>query len=240
MTLAYPQLSQFPIRKQKRVRTVANRLADGRAIKLCDAAAAVTEWNLAYRDLTDQDAAALQQIFLAAEGTLNGFTFLDPAANLLAWSDKLDHPVWTRGPMLSVSGRHLVNGGGAPQSITQTLAAPPGYLYCLSAAVRAAQPCTVSLLVGAHRLTRPVTTAWARLAFAAEGAPVFGLELPAGAAIEVNGFQVEGQGGASTYKPSSTGGVYEDARFGDDVLAITATGVNRHAATVNIIHADHL
>ena len=104
MTLAYPQLSQFPIRKQKRVRTVVNRMADGHVLKLTDPAAAVTEWNLAYRDLTDQDAAALQQIFLAAEGTLNGFTFLDPTANLLAWSGKLDHPAWTRGPMLA-SGR---------------------------------------------------------------------------------------------------------------------------------------
>ena len=240
MNLAYPQLSQFPIRKQKRMRTVVNRLADGRTIKLPDPAAGVTEWNLTYRDLTDQDAAALQQIFMAAEGTLHGFTFLDPTANLLAWSGRLEHAAWAKGPMLTVTGSHLANGGAAPQSLIQTLAAPPGYMYCLSATLRAAQPCTVALLLGAHRAARAIGTGWSRVTVAAQGEPTFGLELPAGAMVEVDGIQVEPQGGASLYKPSTLGGVYEDARFRDDFLAITATGVNRHAATVNIIHANHL
>ena len=78
------------------------------------------------------------------------------------------------------------------------------------------------------------------MAFAAEGAPVFGLELAAGGRNRSQWNSGGGQGGASTYKPSTTGGVYEGARFRDDILAITATGVNRHAATVNIIHANHL
>jgi len=240
MTLVYPQLSQFPIRKQKRVRTVVNRLADGRTIKLPDPAASVTEWSLTYRDLTDQDASALQAIFVAAEGRLNGFTFLDPTANLLAWSDRLDDAAWTKGPMLRVDGSQVSNCGGAPQSVTQTLAAPAGYLYCLSATLRAAQPCTVTLVAGAQRSSRLVHTVWSRMALAAECDPVFGLELPPGTTVEVKNLQVEAQGGASTYKPSTRGGVFEDARFREDVLTITATGVNRHAATVNIIHADHL
>ena len=69
---------------------------------------------------------------------------------------------------------------------------------------------------------------------------VFGVELPAGGSADVFGLQVEPQAGASVYKATTTGGVYEGARFRDDALSITTTGVNCHSATVNIIHANHL
>jgi hypothetical protein len=53
--------------------------------------------------------------------------------------------------------------------------------------------------------------------------------------------QVEPQAGASLYKATTTtGGVYENARFRDDVLSLTTTGINCHSATVNIIYANHL
>ena len=104
----YPQLetgalTQFPIRKRRRARTVTNAAADGSSIKLADPAGEVTEWRLDYAELTDAEAAALQQFFEAAEGMLNGFTFLDPTANLLAWSGKLDEEVWERDPLLSAT-----------------------------------------------------------------------------------------------------------------------------------------
>ena len=55
-------------------------------------------------DLSDEEAAALRAFFDAAEGTLNGFTFLDPAGNLLAWSDQLDNAAWQTDPLLSLTG----------------------------------------------------------------------------------------------------------------------------------------
>jgi hypothetical protein len=58
--------------------------------------------------------------------------------------------------------------------------------------------------------------------------------------VDVFGLQVEPQPAASGYKPTTTGGVYEHARFHDDDLAMTATGVGLHSCTVNIIHANHL
>jgi len=72
--LVYPQLgsgalSQFPVRRRRTLRTVANYTADGRAIKLPDPAGAVTEWSLQYAGLTDDEATALEQFFAAAEGT---------------------------------------------------------------------------------------------------------------------------------------------------------------------------
>jgi hypothetical protein len=52
--------------------------------------------------------------------------------------------------------------------------------------------------------------------------------------------QVEPQAGASLYKATTIGGVYQNARFRDDVLSITTTGVNCHSATVNILYANNI
>ena len=91
----YPQLgsgalSQFPVRKIRRARTVVNQAADGSTIKLADPLGAVTEWDLTYTDLSDAEASALLAFYAAVEGTLTGFTFLDPAGNLLACERRLE------------------------------------------------------------------------------------------------------------------------------------------------------
>ena len=73
-----------------------------------------------------------------------------------------------------------------------------------------------------------------------QGEPVvFGIEVGPGQAVELFGPQVEPQPGASTYKPSTSGGIYENARLRDDYLAYTTTGPNCHNCTVNILHVQH-
>ena len=257
---AYPQLgsgalSQFPVQKNRRARTVVNLAADGSMIKLADAATEVTEWVLSYTDLSDEEAAALRAFFRASEGTLNGFTFLDPAGNLLAWSDQLDDEVWQADPLLSLTGSisdplgaarawRVSNSGGAEQSVGQTLVAPGEYLYCLSAHVRAAMSTSVRLTVGSQTAQRAVTSEWTRIAWTTNGdaqatSVRCAIEIEAGDVVEVYGLQVEAQAAASGYKASTRGGVYEDAHLGDDSLTITSTDVNRHSCTVKIIHANH-
>jgi hypothetical protein len=253
--LVYPQLAtgaltQFPVRKRLQMRTVTNLAADGSAVKLADPAGEMTEWRLEYAGLTDAEAAALEEFFEAAEGTLNGFTFVDPVGNLLTYSEELDNAAWSADPMLTVSAGdpgawHLANMGEAAQGITQTLPLPGGYVYCLSVYLKAAQTTAVSLVAGAGSRGVGVGNAWQRFQYtatvdASAQTTTFGLQLPAGAAVDAQGFQVEAQPGASVYKATTTSGVYENARLADDRLAITATGVNHHAATVNIIHANHL
>jgi hypothetical protein len=260
--LVYPQLatgalSQFPVQKRRRLRTVVNTSLDGRPIKLADPGAEVTEWQLAYAGLTDAEAAALQQFFAATEGSLNGFTFLDPTGNLFAWSSQLDNAAWVKQPFLSMAGAiadpvggtaawRLTDSGAGAQNISQTLSAPAGYVYCFSVFARSPQPTAVTLLHGANRFTRNLGTDWSRIAAAASGdasaaSIVFGVELPAGGSADVFGMQVEPQAGASLYKATTTtGGVYENARFRDDVLSLTTTGINCHSATVNINYANHL
>ena len=258
---AYPQLgsgalSQFPVQKTRRARTVVNQASDGSTIKLADPAGAVTEWQLRYTDLSDAEAAALRAFFDSAEGTLNGFTFLDPAGNLLAWSDQLDNAVWQKDPLLSLTGGvadprggtqgwRLGNSGGAVQAIGQTLAAPGEYRYCLSAYVRAATATSVGLTVGTQAAQQAVTSEWTRIAWSSSGnaqatSVRLAIEIGAGDAVEVYGIQAEAQIAASGYKASTVGGVYEGARLGDDALTITSTDVNRHSCTVKIIHANHL
>jgi hypothetical protein len=216
----------------------------------------VTEWTLTYVDLSDAEATALLGFFTATEGTLNGFTFLDPAGNLLAWSDQLDNAVWQKDPLLTLTGGiadpmggthawRLSTSGGAGQGAGQTLAAPGEYQYCLSAYVRAVTPCTVGLTIGSQAAQRMATSEWTRIAWTSNGdaqatSVRFGIGIGAGDAVEVYGLQVEAQTAASGYKASTLGGVYEGAHLGDDVLTITSTDVNRHSCTVKIIHANHL
>jgi len=258
---AYPQLgsgalSQFPVQKRRRARTVVNRAADGSVIKLADPAAEVTEWLLTYTDLRDEEAAALRAFFNATEGTLNGFTFLDPMGNLLAWSEQLDNASWQIDPLLSLTAEvsdprggarawRLSNSGGAEQTIGQTLSSPGEYQYCLSAYVRAAAATSVQLMIGSEIARRAVTSEWNRIAWTSRGdeeatSVRFAIEIGAGDVVDVYGLQVEAQTAASGYKASTRGGVYEDAHLGDDVLTMASTDVNRHSYTVKIIHANHL
>jgi hypothetical protein len=244
--LTYPQLAHFPIVKRRRSRTVLNRAADGRTIKLADPAGEVTEWRLDYSELSDLEAGELQEFFLAAEGSLREFTFVDPTANLLAWSAKLDEAAWFRDPMLSVaSGPNgtwsLRNDGGGPQSLRQTINGPAGFLYCFSLYARSETAEKARLLAGGEGCEQAVGADWRRLRTSGRPAdPTFGLEIAAGAAIEVRGLQVDAQAGASAARVSTTGGVYEGARLRDDWIETIATGINRNSCTVNIVHAKHL
>ncbi|HLK50401.1 MAG TPA: hypothetical protein VKT49_19810 [Bryobacteraceae bacterium] len=239
------------------MRTIVNTLADGRSVRLADPAGEIMEWHLQYADLSDEEACALKQFFEATEGSLRVFTFLDPTGNLFAWSDHLDYAGWIKGPLLSVTGGvadptggakgwRLSNAGAAGQSLSQILAVPSGYIYCLSAYARSSAPgATVSSLRGSARCEHVLTSEWKRLRFSGTGANrsdaiEFGFEVPAGGSLDVYGMQVEPQTGASTYKPSTTGGVFANAWFRDNSLSLTATDVNRHFATVSIIHGNRL
>jgi len=259
--LVYPQLgggalSQYPTVKRRSFRTLINRAADGRTVKLADPGGGFTEWQLRYSGLIDAEAAALLEFFEKAEGTLQSFTFLDPISNLLAWSETLGEAVWARGPLLSIEdgvedtgGRtraaRLRNSGGGAQGISQTLAAPGDHLYCWSAYVRSAEVTAVTMLVGNAHAERVANSQWSRIAFTATGeagreSVNFGLEVPAGSAVDIFGPQVEPQPAASGYKRSTTGGVFENARLRDDALTMTATGPGLQACTVHVIHANHI
>jgi hypothetical protein len=259
--LVYPQLrtgalGQFPILKTRDARTVINTASDGTTIKLADPAGGSTEWELTYEDLANDEIATLFAFFASAEGTLNGFTFLDPAGNLLAWSETLDNTVWQRDPFLSLLGGQADPNGGAgaweisntgtgSQALSQTIEVPGGYQYCMSAYVRGTTPTGVTLGIGSRTIQRQAGALWSRIVFTGTGDPLttstaFVISVDAGGSIQLYGPQVEPQSGTSGYKISTSGGVYPNAHLRNDLLAITATDINRHSCKVKIINVDHL
>lgn len=251
----FPQLEtgamgQYPLRRVRRMRTVSNEMPDGRAVKLSDAAAATTEWSLEWAGLTDGEMEALARFFEDVEGRLHTFTFLDPGANLLCWSEDLERSAWEKGPLVTVTGGLADPRGGtrawrvANGSLIQTLNVPSWFYYCVSLYARSDGGGQITLVRGGETAERTVTPQWRRLSFAAQSAGTeesvrFGLELASGAAVEVFGLQVEPQIAASGYrKTAARGGVYPNARLADDRLYWTTAGPGRHECELDIIHGE--
>ncbi len=147
-------------------------------------------------------------------------------------------------PLGGKQGFNLANSGAAAQGISQTLNAPGGYVYSLSAYVQASQATSVTLSIGNQNKSFAIGSSWTRVSFTASGDPTassiaFAIQCAPGA-LAIFGPQVEAQPAASAYKRSSTGGVYQNARFQDDALPCTSTAPNQNSVTVNIFYANHL
>lgn len=256
----YPQLisgavSQFPVRRRIKKRTVRNVLGDGRVWKLLDADGEFVEWELEYRGLTAGEAGELEDLFHQVAGRLGSFGFLDPLANLFLWSEELQQGCWVRDPFLAlereqedpygtVRGAKLRNEGVVPQGLWQALTVPAWYQYCFSLWARAAAGGELTLFARGDGSARAVTLAvgpsWRRRGWtvsvgSGEERIRFGVELAAGVEVEVFGLQVEAQPWASKYKKSQgRGGIYPEARFADDVLAVVAEGPDSYGCRVRV------
>ncbi|MBI4876807.1 MAG: hypothetical protein HY822_19395 [Acidobacteria bacterium] len=256
----FPQLStgnlaQYPVVRRRRMRSVVNESPGGGRLAWADANAESTEWELALRGLTAAEWGAIESLFESRGGRLNSFVFLDPVDNLLGWSEELSADIWTADPMLAIEagradpvgtqrGSRLVNTGQAAQRLTQALAAPAWFQYCLSAQVRSESRSPVRLVLrSAQSESSSVFEAgadWRPVWFAAKPgstaeAVACGVELAPGASVEVFGLQLEAQGGPGAYSSTpAQGGVYPACRFGDDVLRCTAEGADQYAVTVRI------
>jgi len=255
--LTYPQLAtgaltQYGIVKVRQERTIQNTMADGSVIAVADPAGAAVQWKLQYTALSDTERQTLEQFFTAAVGTLNGFTFLDPSGNLLAWSEDLTNAVWSPAPQLALTGAiqdpeggtkawQLTNNGAGGQSLTQVLNVPTTYTYTFSAYLRANQPTSAMLQLGGATASVTLSNAWSRYQITGSGDATatyitLGVGVPAGAVVSLFGPQAEAQQTASVYQPSTNGVIYDNARLQSDFLTVTTSGVNRHSATVNILY----
>jgi hypothetical protein len=253
----FPQLStgalaQFPMSKRVLRRTILNTLPDRSTVKLSDSGMAVVEWDLQYSGLSDEEASALEQLFVKSEGELRTFVFLDPTGNLLAWSESFGEDAWVKDPLLTMEdGRPDPTGGtnafllqnttGAAQSMRQTVRAPARYQYCVSAWLRTTAQGQAVMRIASERRACWAGSEWARISMVGfpggdEETVTFGLEVQPGQALEVFGFQAEAQPGASGYqRTGSSGGVYPLARFGGADLRITAEAPNAHACRVRVV-----
>jgi hypothetical protein len=259
--LYYPQLStgtlaQFPLRKSLLKRTVVNDCLDGRTVKLADVLAGTVQWELNYAGLTEAEWNAMKTLFLAVEGRLQTFVFLDPTDNLLRLSETFSSSVWQKGSLLLITtgiadplgttrAVRIVNPSAVDLSISQAIIAAGWFQYCFSAYVRSAAPGTVTLTRrtadGNDARRESTGPLWRRIySFGGiEGTAdeiEFGITIPAGGTVELFGLQAEAQPQPSAYKRTdSQAGVYGATRFKDDALSPIAAGPNDYSLQVHLV-----
>ncbi len=258
--LVFPQLTtgasgQYPLTARRTDRTVVNRLGDGTEVRFADDGWKPAEWDVRLAELSNEEWKAVEDLFVAAEGRLQSFTFLDPTANLLAFSEDLTTDVWSNDPLLqSTAGvadpvgtnraTRVVNTGQATQSLRQTIGVAGWFHYCFSLYLRSSGGslvgCGFSTTGGGKQQSVGVTAGWQRVTSSTnlqrtETGVTFHLDLPAGASIEVFGLQVEAQLGAGEYKRTfQRSGVYSKARFAEDRFSVTTSGLDRNSGLIRI------
>ena len=259
--LYYPQLNtgtvcQYPLSRRNLRRTIVNSLADGTMIRVKDDGAASVLWDLGYSDLTELELGAIKSIFDATSGSWQTFTFLDPTSNLFTWSEDPLKAGWERDPFLMLTralpdplsgtdGVQIINNGQVSQTLQQTLDGPSWFQYCLSVWARSEVTTTMDLyaISASEQIATPyiVGSSWKRLQHSfqmtsQEDGLSIGVRLNAGQRVEVFGFQVEAQPAAGGYKKTrDRAGVYQNARFDQDILRSHATGIDEHSCAVRII-----
>jgi hypothetical protein len=262
----FPQLktgtaAHFPCTKRVRQRTVVNQQADGGAVKLFDPGACTAEWEINFVGLDSEEWDSIRTLFEACEGRLGSFVFLDPFDNLLKWSEDLSAAAWTvdagitlvsgvSDPLGGTGATQVTNASGPARGFRQTVSAPAGYQYCFSTYVRSAAAATVTLSISAgssmSELSVATGPAWRRVEMPVQLASqdetiTFQVALAGGATVELFGLQAEPQVGASRYKKTGAqSGVYANASFLDDVLAMTSDAPGAYSCPVRITaNASH-
>ena len=221
-----------------------------------DAASERYRWLLTYHGLSTAEKDELEAHFAESGGSLRSFLFLDPAANLLQWSEDLTDEVWIGAAPLHVTagapdpfggsrGFTIVNAGQDEMQFRQVLALECAPALCYSAWVRSVSPasCTLSIRCDMDESSNftAVQEIWERKwVLLTPESPLsmvsFELGLPAGASLEVFGLQAEAQSSPSPYKATtSRGGVHSNARYDQDNIEFTAIGPDNYSTSVQIV-----
>jgi hypothetical protein len=252
----YPQigagaLAQFPFKRTRKWRSILNVLENGERIALPDSAADQIQWQLTYRDLSGGEANKLRDLFVASQGQFRSFTFFDPIANLLGWSEDLARPDWETGLLQKLNGAadplgtarawRVSNPAAGEQELSQTLAIPGNVAACFSAYVRSDVPGRIVIRRDVTKMNGSVGSTWTRVSVGGTGdsattQATFAITLSPGQSIEVWGLQVEAQPFASQYKQTGpASGIYEETYFASDELMVISTGLDLYACDVTLV-----
>ena len=247
----FPQITQFPFKRTRKWRVISNQLESGELIQIADPDGGQIEWNLSYRDLNDDEAASLSNLFASVQGSFGSFGYIDPLANLFGWSEDLSKADWQTGLLQVSSGAVdplgtnrasvVANGSAGSQQIIQSLGVPGNYTACFSAWIRSDQPQQVTLARDAVTYNATVDATWRR--FFVSGAGVNGVDnasfavgIDAGQSVQLWGLQAEIQAWPSQYKVTgNAGGIYEETYFASDQLIIISTGTGLSACQVALV-----
>ena len=238
-------IAQYPLRKELRTRTAQTELADGSAVKWPDSQAGEVHWSFLARQLDAGEKSAIENLFRTSEGSLKTFTFLDPLANLLRWSEELSETVWHRDALVSLAAgvsdpvggtgaTSVVNAGQAEQELGQTIALPAWFGYCFSFQARSASGTRLRVQRRSGTTIQEASLAvageWARCQSAGsigtlDESMTFSIILAPNSQVDIYGLQVEAGPGASSYmKTSDRSGTYPETRFEHDYLDCVASG----------------
>ncbi len=156
----YPQIgsgvvAQFPFKRTRQWRAITNQLESGELITLPDAAGGQVGWSLRYEDITATEAQAIRGLFISSEGQFGSFTFIDPMANLLGWSEDFTRAGWQLGELILTArvadpfgtqrASAIANGSPGTLQLSQTLGISGDYVACFSAYVRADSAASVTM-----------------------------------------------------------------------------------------------
>jgi hypothetical protein len=244
-------IAQFPVSRSRRWRAIVNRMEDGEVIMLPDATAGQIQWKLSYRDLLTVEVQSLSDLFTASQGAFAAFTFIDPLANLLGWSESLSQSSWQLGLLQPVAGAtdplgtqrasSVTNPSPGTQALRQSLGVSGDYVACFSVYLRSNVAGTVILQRDGTALTVTLGAAWQRVfvngaGVAGAGQSTFSIALPAGLTMDVWGLQVEAQPYPSAYKQTGAAlGIYAQTYFDDDDLTITSTNVGLSSCEIALM-----
>jgi len=259
--LVFPQLTTgaaalYPVTRQSVQRTVVNTLPDGSTVIYSDPDAAQTMWELQLKGLTAAEWESIEALFDAVAGQWQTFTLLDPVGNLFSNSELLSAGSWVNGALIALTtgiadplgttrATRVVNTGIAAEAVTQVMAIPGNYRYCLSTWAKTTGGSSVTLeasTTGASASgTFSLTANWQRISIPVElgvatTSVTFGTQLAAGATADLFGMQVEAQVAASDYKMTGEqGGVYANARFAADALTVRAQSGDVYDTAIRIL-----
>ncbi len=232
-----PQLnSMSPVQCNLRRRVAgyraANYLAGGAVITGANNRPLKRTWDLEYKGLVAAEMSSLGNFCSSSEAAVDGFEFLDPFSNLLAYSESLTADLWVSDPLASVTelppggsdearSHAIQNSGNVEQTVRQELGIAGYGTFCASMFVRSGVTSSGRIVLANSSETHAVEFAsrseWSQVYLSAgvntEAAPLtFQIGVEPGRTIHVREVQLECQLFPSRYKPTwESGGVYSGA-----------------------------
>lgn len=261
----FPQLNARGLIVQRRytrafaARTTSEEQPSGRRYARYWRANALATYTLTYQSLTDDELNSIRAFFDARKGRYESFEWLDPAGNLVEYSEDFSQAAWTKSSVTVGSSVTDPWGGSRATSVTGSTGAAymqidleptglNGRVLCASAWLRHATggvTCSVGFLDGSNVYTERVLPAgeWVRVEYTRTIVDTGTISMLIGigsATVQVFGAQVAATPGAGAYARSPMlYGYRPNCRFGSDELSAVHNGPDNWAVnfTIEEFHA---
>ena len=227
--------------------------ASGRRYASAQRTEPLRRYSLSYAQLTDAEAGTLEAFFDQMKGRYGQFVWLDPAGNLVRYSEDFGHASWVKqavtagaavaDPFGGTRATALSFGGLGILKTDLEAAGLAGYMLCASAwlkATGAGQSCDIGITDGGSYYSRTfaVPEAWTRVWFARKitgsGTVTWAIQC-SGGELHICSPQMAPTPGPGAYTRSpAMYGYRPKCSFGTDMLSVRVLGPNERAAAFTI------